>query len=79
MVTPTELFDEERHAHAEGWALATRVALALSVLAAALALALTTFAGVPALPVVAAVGAVGLAVGLRLPPAWPPRPAVLRD
>jgi hypothetical protein len=79
MVTAPRPFDIERHAQAEAWGLVVRVAVVVSLLAAATALALTTFVGLSAAPVVAALGLVGLLVGLRLPAARPPRLTLSTD
>lgn len=71
--TGTAPFDVEPHDEAEAWHLAVRVATATSGVGAAVAVALTHLAGLSATPVVAALAVAGLAVGLRLPPAWPRR------
>jgi hypothetical protein len=56
---------------AHGWQLAVRVAVVSSLLMAALGAALYRFAGLGSVPIVGITLAVGLAIGLRLPPARP--------
>jgi predicted membrane-bound spermidine synthase len=53
------------------WPLVVRVAMVGSLLAAALGAALYRFAGMSATPIVTATAAIGLLVGLTLPPARP--------
>jgi hypothetical protein len=53
------------------WRLALRVALVASVLAAALGAAMYHFLGADPVVIVAVFATVGLAVGVRLPPAQP--------
>jgi hypothetical protein len=53
------------------WPFVVRVAMVGSVLAAALGAALYRFAGLSPTPIVLATAAIGLIVGLSLPPARP--------
>ncbi len=53
------------------WPFVVRVAMVGSLLAAALGAALYRFAGLSATPIVLATAAIGLIVGLSLPPARP--------
>jgi hypothetical protein len=53
------------------WSFVVRVAMVGSLLAAALGAALYRFAGLSPTPIVLATAAIGLIVGLSLPPARP--------
>ena len=55
------------------WPFVVRVAMVGSLLAAALGAALYRFVGMSATPIVTATAAIGLIVGLTLPPARPYR------